>query len=455
VPTFGWDVVYAVRIPRLNAHIAERAQPARAMEAFVADMSVTASIGNWRIVQGGSAYLVFLSAEIENGRITPWGKPSMKFAGEAIVAVELQVCQSDRGGAKQAALRISEAGDAADPDVRPLHVRDVSLRGIGNRVVKDVVQKGVEQWLDANPDAIRQVFAAVDLADGLKDQAFSWLRPTSVSYAYCDAPDPGDCLLAVLAMVENRSPEGLDQGVSPHAVPAGCEAAILVSPYILLGGIVRSAAMRAFPGTRESDFLLCSVMPKLALAGERELHPVMKGGLPRRHVLKSFSVAFEGPELVCRTENTVVVEQGVSVTTSMQIAHGLTVERLPGERLRMRFSYLREPRIAHRTDVDEAVAPKDKQIGAADAFMIGGAMLSFFAGPLFFVVLAVEASLLSGRMADATQIDAAMASQAPGLDLLASYAAAPCVWLDGLVFSTQTADLAGCLRLGGNLRQGR
>jgi hypothetical protein len=450
VSTLGWDLVHAVRVPQVNAHIAEQAGPPRELVEVVQGVEVTASIRGWRIVRGGSEYLVFLAVDLRCGHLAAEGKEALDFEGEAVVAAELRAVQWDIAGGKRTALQLSPTGESRAGRIRPFSVREVRLNGMDNVLIKGIVQQAVQQWMNRNPDDIQHVFATVESVRPGGGQPFPWLRPTTVGYAYCDAPDVNDCMLAVLAMVNDRPPTGLDHGISPQAVPEGCDAAILVSSHLLLDGIMRDVVARAFLGAREQDFALSPVLPVLSLTRELEIAPVPLKGIPRKHFLKAFTVTFQGGELLCCSENMVIIDEGVTVTTFTEVAHGLALESQADGSLQLRITTIGEPRVDHRTDVDEALVERDEHI--ADGIMIAGTILSLFGGPLVFIVVTAETALMSGMAANGRKLLAAISPPAPSIDLLAAHAAAPCVWPGGRTFEVSTMDLAGCLRFGGKLR---
>ncbi|WP_233235061.1 TULIP family P47-like protein [Bordetella sp. LUAb4] len=450
VSTLGWDLVHAVRIPTVNAQIAEQAGPPRELAEVVQGVEVTACVRGWRIVPGGSEYLVFLAVDLHGGRLSAPGNETQDFEGVAVVAAELRAVQWNGADGQRTAVELSPTGESRAGRIRPFSVREVRLDGMDDVLIKGMVQQAVQQWVNRNPDDIRHVFATVESVEHKGGQPFPWLHPTTVGFAYCDAPAIEDCMLAVLAMVNDRPPTGLDHGISARAVPQDCDAAILVSSHLLLDGIIRDVLARTFPGAREEDYALSPVLPVLSLTRELEISPIDLKGIPRKHFLKAFSVTFQGAELLCRSENMVIIDEGVTVTTFTEVAHSLELEPQADGSLQLRFTTVGEPRVDHRTDVDAALVERDEHI--ADGIMIAGTILSLFGGPLVFIVVTAETALMSGMAANGRKLLAAISPPAPSIDLLAAHAAAPCVWSGGHTFEVSTIDLAGCLRFGGKLR---
>ncbi len=446
--THGWDMVHALRIPEVNKHITERSGAPRWMQESIDDMEVTALVGGWRVVQGGANSLICLSLGLDEGAIvTPAGK-RVAFGGQAIVAVELEVLHWDVSGGRCATLQLPSPGTQSG--VRPFYVRELVASGTDNAIVQGVIKQAVQQWLNHHPDAIQHVFATIDLQDGTGRAEGTVMRPTRISYAYHDAQDINDCLLAVLVLTDGAAPSGgLDQVVSPESVPPGCDCGVLLSSRAVLDSVVRRAAMSAFKGTSASDYEQSPVVPVITLKRPRDLPPVPVKGSDRHHVLQSFSASITGASIVCQSESVVLYDEGVSLSTFTHAEHTLVLEKRPDGSQWLRVIDLSPAQISHETHIDPEVQAKDERI--ADAIMIGGAILSLFGGPLCFVVVTIETAIVSSVMAKAPELIAAMAEPGPSQDIGNAEIAAPSIWSGGRALEMMTLDMDGGLRLGARL----
>jgi hypothetical protein len=449
-PTFGWDIVYAVRLPEVNARIAEIKTRVHSLDCEVDGFPVKASLGQWRLVPGGSGDVVWIAMDIAEGKVERANKAPIEFHGRATLEVKLHHAVENLDDHQTAALQIRQPDPEFAKDIDSLLVRRVDLDGPRDIILESIVSAALQRWLSQHPGVIEHVFAVVDLFEGLDGQPFSWLRPTSISYAYGDAAEPDDCVLAVLAMVDNRSSDELDQHVSAMAIPYGCNAAILVSPHLLLDGIIRHIVPGAFPGLEPDDMELSEVSPLLVLREPRTLAPILHDGHERKHTLTALNVEFRRTELICECENAVEIKDRITVYTRTRTIHVLHLSCDAEGRATFTFRDLDKPEIHHRTEISkDFIDAADRAATVVGLVALIGAVLT---GGVAGLVIELCGALYFGAFRMSPYIAAASVSSAPSMDLLAFNAAAPCVWAGGQKFHPDGVDLVESLRLFGNLK---
>lgn len=460
-PTLGWDLVYAVRIPDVNTRIAEQNVSPPSFSATFGAIPVTGRFGTWSIAQGGADYLVYLTLPIESGTLSQPGAQPIAFTGKATVAVELCYLPGTAGNAaaptqalqiKQpagtGATAVGAQAQAGGAQSELFAIQSLTLSTDPDMVVNAFVKAALQQWLYDNSGVFNHVFAVVSLQQAVAGTPYAWLRPTALSYAYADAAAPKDCFLAVLAMTQGRSSANLAEQVTAAAVPAGSDAALLISPYLLLDCIIRNALPSAFAGTTASDFQLATDRPALVLANACQLAPVTIDGSSYTPTLQSFSVEFDANQLVCSSQTSIPVSDGVTAFTSTASVQGLSVTTNAAGQQTLTFVDLSPPQENHWTTTDPAVDQQDQDIGTAIA--VGGFVLALFTGGIAGVIIALTSTLLSGLIANLPTLEAGWdTEEAPSLDLLAINATAPVAWTGGTAFAVDTVDLAESLRLSG------
>jgi hypothetical protein len=217
--TFGWDTAFGIHIADANAAIVKAGSSPKAFA--VSDpqdsLSVSGTFGPWQITTGGSGALVRLRVPVVTAAIEFPTRTDHVVDAVALVDVRLNLLhQEDPSGRTSHHLCVRTT--APRPGVNVASVWKVD-HPPGNRLSflsKVAFQELLELWLNENLDDFDHVFATVDLNRRADQEAFQWLQPTHVSYAYSDMGDD-DGLLAVLCMTGGRSrPDSVPGWPSPR-----------------------------------------------------------------------------------------------------------------------------------------------------------------------------------------------------------------------------------------------
>lgn len=446
-PTDGWDLVYAVRLPQVNARIAEQNASPKAFSAAVGTATVSGSFSTWRIVPGGAGYLVYLSIPVD-GTVASPGSAALPFAGTIKVSVELNYLPASAGASSQQALQIQQPSAGGTGSSPLFAITEVDFGTGFDTVAQVFIQTALQEWLTANPGVFNHVFAVVNLSAVTAEAPYAWLKPTTLSYAYADAAADSDCLLAILAMTQQRSAAGLAQEVDAGVIPDGADAALLISSYLLLNDIILNALPVTFPGTTTADYTLPTTSPTLTLANPCQLSSIEYQGSSYQPMLQSFSVEFQGTQIVCQSQTSISVHDGVTAHTSVNAVQGLTLTTNGAGQPTLTFTEIGQPQIQHWTTTDPSTDSTDEAIGLG--LTIAGIFASVFTGGLAGVFIAVTAVLIGGIVENLPELIADWTPDtAPSLDLMATNITGPFVWTGGAAFSVAAAVLADSVVLSG------
>lgn len=447
-PTGGADLVYAVRLPQVNARIAAQHASPKTFSTMSDLAAVSGTFGTWRITQGGSGRLVYLSIPLD-GSLNRTGAAAIPFSGVATVSVEMNYLPASVGGSSRQTLRIKQPSPAeADRTSSLFSIIQVDF-GEGLDVVEQVfIRSALQDWLLDNPGVFDCVLATIDLTEVAAEAPYAWLRPTALSYAYADSADENECLLAILAMTQERPSTDLNQQVAAGIIPDGFDAALLISSWLLLNSVLLRALPVTFPGTDVSDFEVSEEGPALTLLAPRQLSSLDCQGVTYEPVLQTFSLVFQGTQIACRSQTSIPVLDGVTAHTSVDTAQGLTMAtNAAGQRV-LNITEIGQPRTRHWTETDSDIDTTNEAVGAGLA--VAGLVASAFTGGLAGLFIALGAALVGGVVADLPEFISDWTSEtAPSLDLVAANVAAPFVWNGGAPFAAAAVDLAESLRFSG------
>ncbi|MCK0208668.1 TULIP family P47-like protein [Starkeya koreensis] len=442
--TYGWDVVYAVRLPEINAQI--RALAPEQMTMVMKGMDVSATLAGWSIVPGGSGSLLNAELRLENG-VVRQGADIRPFSGIARLTVRLSTLNySNVFGpiASHLELRVTEAEKIAFIDSLRLGEKEGDLANI--------VLVALRLWLDAHPEALAHVFARVDVVDAGYAASDSWLKPTAVSFAYHDAPEIEDCLVAILSMVDGRDPGHLDHNVAPDAVPANATSAILISRQIFLDAIIRPSLPRAFPGARIGDFFVSEDHSEIRLKEPRALDTrVTVGGSQFQPLLTLMEVGLRGDVLSCRTHCQIGREGEFTAYAEYSCTYRLCIEKEPNGDGYISFGNKQEVLVRNWMEV----APEYREKGKIASYVaVGvGTLFGILTGGVGGIVIFVASEMIGQMMEHAGDIvEYYNGIPAPSLDLFALHVAIPYTWTDRRIFDADTLDIDKSVRFAGVLR---
>jgi len=329
IDTFGWDTVFGIKMPDVNTAIRKNASspPSFTKSNSYGGATATAS-GNfniWQLTQGGSGSTLFMSVPIPSGTLNFAGTDYPFVDAVATISVHLEFVPQAPLGAKGTpnALMVktkqsfardavsittrssagSRKGSAAAAvlslQVKPVTVEDLTFTGVQpSSIVGPFLRDLLELWFADNMDKFQHTFAVVDLDAIASLDAWTWMKPTSVLYAYVQpagtAPDD-QCVFGVLCMTGNRSTTGLSQQIDANIIPAGARAGFLISAERYMDQVLAPGLSQAFNGAKVADFALVPGTAQLTNVNAVTMNQL--NGYTPQVAAKDFTVEIKAGEL--------------------------------------------------------------------------------------------------------------------------------------------------------------
>lgn len=308
VDTFGWDTVFAIRLPDVNRAIAKAGSSPTSYRASRQYGSVNASIdgtfGTWAVTQGGSGSIVYMTIPLPSGTLEFEGTYPYVDA-VATISVHLEyvpLTPTDAKSGTPTALRVKSLGSGQE---KPVTVENLVFNGTQpNGIVGPFLRDMLEDWFAANMMSFQHTFSVVSLNAIADNHAFQWLKPTSQGYAYAqpgDGATDNDCILAVLCMTGGRSAAGLAFNTTTAMIPTdgngnAARAGFVISGARYLQDVLLPALPQAFSGATAADFAVVAGTTTAKNINAVTMTP-LKGYTP--HVgVGDFEVELKAGELV-------------------------------------------------------------------------------------------------------------------------------------------------------------
>lgn len=249
--TNGWDTVYALKFPDVNAEIVRKKSSPKCFHHDIENKggvktTLDGKFGDWQLVVGGDGKDLHMSLPIPSSTVVGgyFGSTAQTCTHvTAIIEVNLLWVNSDNAAAnKQELITNVSSADATQPPVSVL-VLDFSKDTTGglDEIGQSIYKGMLLDWLSSAIKEFKHVFSMITLntiLDGMS--GFEWMVPTDTLYAVTDVADNlEDSIFSVLCMTGNRpNPEA--HQVSPYAIPPSTDpqhpinSVFLISPARLL-----------------------------------------------------------------------------------------------------------------------------------------------------------------------------------------------------------------------------
>lgn len=452
--TYGWDTVFAVRVSDANAQIRRaKSSPSNFECSPEAGTTVRGTFGDWQIGLGGDDKLIHLYLPLHTAQVDNTHGVHALAGVTAEVELQLQFVPKanpllSTGGAVTHHLRVNAQKRTLDEPVATVSALHVD-RGRPELGFLDEVllRTGLELWLNQNLATFQHVFSVVEVGEHATG-AFSWLRPTSVSYAYVDGTSSEDSYLGVLCMTEGRSSDKLLQQLSVNAIPSGARAGFLISRTMFLENILLPNLPSVFPGTRVEDFALMEDLRGIEARGQLPMAPVPHDGKTYTPTLEQLTVRISEQEIHFSAQTRVEVSPGIFSHCEHQSFLTLGLEERSSGATFV-FKQVREPSQHDWTTHADGFDIADKILEVV--VVLVGVLAIVLTGGAAAVATILIAGLLFGLVQITPKIIAAVGTDdAPAIDLLVLNATRSIRWTDGADFVPHSAFLNGSLQLGGN-----
>ncbi|GAA5019401.1 TULIP family P47-like protein [Kitasatospora paranensis] len=465
--TNGWDTVYVVPLPQVNAAIAAAGSSPAAWQSsipatdFGPAIESTGAFGTWSLTSGGSGSIIRMRVPF-TADVTIENTPPHEIkvgGGVAHIEVKLHyIPQPPSDGALPHQLKVRTVGGPDDPAVT---VTDVSYTSPASEVgLTTALKTLLQSWFNAHLDEFAHVFATVNLSDKEDTaDAFAWLKPTTTSYAYIDGTTLQDCLLGVLCMTEHRPATKATQQLAPGAVPAGAQASFNLSVERFLTKMALPALPVAFAKATAGTFVLDDNNAEISAKQPFDLDPVRIAGLNYTPQVERLQITVEGDRI--KTYMLVRTHISPGIDAYYEMWRYNTVALATKDDGTQSLTWLdakrsgdQEPNhwveVATWVTVTEAIAAIIVAVigaaAAASAEAVEGTiqvilLASLVAGiaAAVAVIMAETPKWIAGTVPDAI----------PAIDPLVTGATEPIRWTDSTAFKITAAGINGGLQLGG------
>lgn len=200
-----------------------------------ADVTVQQPGKEWLITDGKTNYYLFYLQDKDNDAF-------------------LNVYQFDDAWKNNLKILAQEV-NADQPAVTIITIKNDPATGIPASVLPELLSV----WFNANIGSFNYVFAALDLSPLVASgEQWTWMKPTSTSYAVIDQGTMDSSIFGVLTMVSNN-PAASNHQVSDFAIPTGkdangAQAGFLISGPQFMLNMMLSGAREIFNGAPLSSF---------------------------------------------------------------------------------------------------------------------------------------------------------------------------------------------------------
>jgi len=466
--TYGWDTAFAIRIDDVNAAIVRKGTSPKTFTASATDtmshvtVTVSGTFSDWQITQGGSGKLIHMATPVTaltaQGNVPGQGSTTFTFgAGTFEIEVELEyVPHTDppaNGSGIYHHLKVcSSTSDQSAVTVLDTYGFGTSTDGSGTayEIVADDVKAALQTWFDANLADFEHVFATVNLNRTADQGQFAWLLPTYSSYAYIDGPTLDTSVLGILCMTENRSAVGLDQEISPNAIPDGARAGFLIAPARFITEMLWPSMTMVYKGTTSTDFKLNADGTGLELAnGEVTITALVDDdGNSHTTVLQNFELTTADQLLKVDATTRVEVSPGIHAYTHSVSSYDLTLHQLDSGKQSIYYVEQNHTDPEHWTEESEGVEISKILEGVAAALIVVAIGVATEGAGL--AAAAIVMGILAGVGSKVPDIIAAANTDAaPSIDLLVFNSVDPLQWTDQADFPLTSVALNYSVQMGG------
>ncbi|MEM7375100.1 MAG: TULIP family P47-like protein [Bacteroidota bacterium] len=463
--TFGWDTVFAIRLPDLNNAIKTTGSSPKAFkEDLGGGYTIEGGFDTWRVSRGGDGRNLFLETPINSGTMM-FNKVAVSLEGVSAtveIGLDFLPLQSEKVPPP------SQSGSSHD--LKPnlisnnqeqavasvVNVRRSSGEAL-DAISKALIQGALNSWFNKHLDQFDHTFSIVNLNLLADNESFQWLKPSTSSYAYADGPDDHSSVFGVLSTTEQRSIAELDHSISPAAFQEGMGAGFLINSRLFLRESVLKGLPKAFAGASESDFQMTNSHSEIIKNPHAtvKLNPVTYNSVDYQPILNSFNLSLADTEIVIKMQLKVNVFPGVDSIIDTTYYYTLELVDKPDGRQTLGFKQTRKPEIVPT----KHVAPEVKVtfilleiIGGLVGLLTGGAedIVEFI---ITGVIVAVIVGVIEGIELLITDVlTNGVANAMPAINPMIFAATDPISWpTQQSKFTLTSVRLNGAIQLGGNL----
>ncbi|KAK9781507.1 putative TULIP family P47-like protein [Seiridium cardinale] len=273
----GWDVVSVVTIPFVNAAIHTQGGSPTKMEVSNGTINAQAGFGTWQITVGGGSNLLMFNIPLTNmtGTVTKDGKIIAQFNYPSLAAkLELVLTFVDSSATDRKLVV-----DSKTPPTAILSLTDDKGQNLSNALDDTFIKQALTVWCGANLSQFSHVFASVNLEPSTStDEKWAFCKPSTVAYTYIAGNSLTNSYLGITYNTAGKTTPGSVAQIDPTFIPAGCQAAFMLSPALFVTNFLAPAARQQF-GIPASSLKIDTTLSNIELtAGTKVALPNVAAG---------------------------------------------------------------------------------------------------------------------------------------------------------------------------------
>ena len=454
--TYGWDTVFAIRKPDVNAAIVKAGSSPTSFSQVAPDnsCSVTGTFGPWQVCGGDGVDLHF-QVPIVKGSLSYKNASYPMDGADATIEVQLEyIPPQPKPRSNQPKSKHNLVMRTTMPENEPVvSVVDLSLPGFPGFLQKSLMRALLEVWMNDNLASFSHVFSAVEINRIVDQKQFQWLAPTRTRYAFARGQTANSSVFGVLCMTQGRNDGGIASQLSPNAIPPGARSGFLISRERFLEEMVLPGLPNAFPGSLPSDFAMSPDKTEVINRANLKTKPVNHMGTTYHPEVTSLAISVVGDEIVVSSVTRTDIALGTCAEVSVTSYQRLKVANKPDGSQTLVYEESRPP-IKDHTVKTSASGEKLKIILEIAAIVVG-VILTILTDGAFLIVALIIIALLVGLVEGVPKLIAdvvgnKVSNESPSLALLVSNSTNPIQWPGGADFRLTWAGMNDSLQLGGN-----
>lgn len=451
--TYGWDTMFAIRATDVNKQLAKPDVCPVQFAQTQDGIGLTGNFAAWQICQGGGGTNLHMQIPITTGALSYQGQTAALDGAVATIEIKLNYLPAPPATGTTGKLqKLTVATTPQGQSDVVVSVLNLTLPHSTGSMVKYLAMGALTEWFNAHLAEFAYVFNLVDLNAVVDKDAYQWLSPSSVGYAYVDGATLDDSVFGALCMVQGNSAANLVPQISQVAIPTASRAGFTISPSAFLLNMVAPALQLAFPGSSQGDFGLAADRQSLVNLHEVNTQTVRNGGITYQPEVQTLTLTINGTELLLATLTRTQISPGIVLYVQNTAYLGIVLDTSTGSP-KLKWTQSRAPVNEHWMDV--AIGIKVVEAILAIIAVIIIAILGVLTDGAAFIVAAIIVGIVMGLAAATPELIAAviggdLSDKVPSIDALALNATSSVTWPGAGAFKPQFAGLSGSFQFGGD-----
>lgn len=401
ISTNGWDTVSICRVSALNAQIKVAKTYPESMDITEpgSTISVNGEFDAWQVVTGGDGKNVKINVPFKNGvyrGIQFNGQDTFDLAGSSVdILVKLQYFPLPEPSIADGEYNLYINTEGATPTepiaaVINLHVENEYMDDINKSILKGEVEK----WLNI-PENLKKfdtLFSTININNmGEGSEQFSWLRATSISYAYTDIGTEDTSTFGILCMTNHRSCAGLPNQLPAVSLKEDNNALFVISREIFVRYQLFPSLPYIFPGSSQADYTIDKTGLTIN-AKKLKLDDVKVGAIYYHPVADDFEITFDETYIRTTTKVSCEISPGIVSHTVIVTKQTLIMDvNSNGEKI-MSYEMVGDPEISNSVETSPGIIVTEVILGLIGAVVT--AIAACVAGPIVALVIGIIAALV-------------------------------------------------------------